>query len=284
MEAALGAALGDDLEASIDGSAPAFWGKLDGVADELPLPEGANPLSAMVTAPVELSRRLAQIGVVDRARGARLQPLLKPGQRLVSVEGDLWRWDGFCATADAPTAAAQRLAQKNRLAELDKAAIEAHKQVAASEAAYEQAKTALATDLENERNCRDAARSQQTQLGEARNELVRAERAVSELSNRRSALEEACVRLKSSHEETNSVHAEASASLLTTPDISLLEQKLATLRLEVASERAAFAEARPYSMVCRVKNYCVDSVWKPLAGNANLGLIVPQMLKNKLQF
>ncbi len=51
-----------------------------------------------------------------RDEGARLQPLLKPGQRLVSVEGDLWRWDGFRAWAeDAPSAAALRLQQLNRL-------------------------------------------------------------------------------------------------------------------------------------------------------------------------
>ena len=31
----------------------------------------------------------------------------------------MWRWDGFVSAADAPSAAAQRLAQRNRLAELD---------------------------------------------------------------------------------------------------------------------------------------------------------------------
>ena len=35
---------------------------------------------------------------------------MKPGQRLVSVEGDLWRWDGFAVAANAPTGAARRLA------------------------------------------------------------------------------------------------------------------------------------------------------------------------------
>lgn len=244
MEAALGAALGDDLEASVDGSAPVFWGNLSATADNQSLPEGSKPLSEFVAAPRELSRRLAQIGIVDRSQGSQLQALLNPGQRLVSIEGDLWRWDGFCASADAPTAAAQRLAQKNRLAELDETAIVAHKKITATETAFDQAKTALAKDLENERGCRDAARTQQALLGEVRNELVRAERAVSELSNRRSALEEARVRLNSSLEEVNSVHTEASATLLTTPDISLLEQKLATLRLEVASDRAEFAEAK----------------------------------------
>ncbi len=70
---------------------------------------------AMSRAPAVLARRPALTGVVSRGDGARLQPLLKPGQRLVSREGDLWRWDGYVAAAEAPRAAAQRLASRNRL-------------------------------------------------------------------------------------------------------------------------------------------------------------------------
>src|SRR3982074_930965 len=78
-----------------------------------------TPPRPRVTPPAELARRLAQIGVVDRALGPTLVAQLKPGQRLVSLEGDLWRWDGFAAASNAPTAAARRLAAKNRLADLD---------------------------------------------------------------------------------------------------------------------------------------------------------------------
>ena len=45
--------------------------------------------------------------------------MLKPGQRLVSRDGDLWRWDGFSVAANAPTGAARRLAGKNRLADIE---------------------------------------------------------------------------------------------------------------------------------------------------------------------
>ena len=72
-------------------------------------------LSRYVKAPQELARRLAQIGVVERADGPRLAAMLKPGQRLVSREGDLWRWDGFAAAAHAPTGAARRLAERGRM-------------------------------------------------------------------------------------------------------------------------------------------------------------------------
>jgi chromosome segregation protein len=44
---------------------------------------------------------------------------LQPGQRLVTAEGAVYRWDGLSPAADAPSAAALRLAQKNRLSELE---------------------------------------------------------------------------------------------------------------------------------------------------------------------
>jgi len=83
------------------------------------LPEGVELLAQHVRAPAELSRRLAQIGVITREEAARLAPLLKPGQRLVSPDGDLWRWDGFAVAANAPTGAARRLAGKNRLTDIE---------------------------------------------------------------------------------------------------------------------------------------------------------------------
>ncbi len=84
-----------------------------------PLPHGVKPLSDFVKAPAALARRLSMTGVVFPDQGAALQKQLKPGQRLVSARGDLWRWDGYAASADAPSPAAVRLSQRNRLAELE---------------------------------------------------------------------------------------------------------------------------------------------------------------------
>src|SRR5690606_9285834 len=118
-EVALGAALGEDLDVPVEPSAPVHWAGQEPSGDDPDLPEGARALAEFVSAPPQLARRLAQIGLVEAADGDRLRRLLKPGQRLVSKEGALWRWDGFTAAADAPTPAAQRLAQKTRLAELE---------------------------------------------------------------------------------------------------------------------------------------------------------------------
>ncbi len=117
-EAALVAALGDDLDAPVHEDAPVRWRMIEVNPGDEALPADAEPLSLHVGAPPELTRRLRQIGVVSRELGARLQPHLKQGQRLVSREGDLWRWDGFIAVAGGMTPAAQRLAERNRLADM----------------------------------------------------------------------------------------------------------------------------------------------------------------------
>lgn len=115
-EAALGVALGDDLSAPADEPAPIHWRTLLPMTDTPALPFGAEPLSRYVRAPSALSRRLSQIGVVaDTETGARLANDLKPGQRLVSRDGALWRWDGYTVSIDATTAAATRLEKRNRL-------------------------------------------------------------------------------------------------------------------------------------------------------------------------
>ncbi len=122
FEKALGAALADDLRASkIDQSDKASgWIPMPAYASDQSLPIGLVCIASHVSAPKVLSRRLAQIGLVDAAEGSRIQPLLEPGQRLVSREGDLWRWDGYRARAeDSPSAAALRLEQITRLSEIE---------------------------------------------------------------------------------------------------------------------------------------------------------------------
>ncbi|TKD44731.1 MAG: chromosome segregation protein SMC, partial [Mesorhizobium sp.] len=188
-ETALGAALGEDLDVPLDRSAPVHWGQSEIQPGDAALPEGIASLASVVRAPAQLARRLAQIGIVEAGDGKRLQALLAPGQRLVSREGALWRWDGFTASADAPTAAAQRLAQKNRLAELNAEAVHATRILGQAEEALAHAEQALARASDAERNARQAGRDAQHGLDAARNALAEAEKAGGELSSRRAALD-----------------------------------------------------------------------------------------------
>ena len=96
FEAALGAALGEDLDVSTQANAPVHWTQTENSESDPELPAGIKPLSELVKAPTELARRLAQIGVVEQAQGQVVSATLKAGQRIVSVEGDLWRWGRVC--------------------------------------------------------------------------------------------------------------------------------------------------------------------------------------------
>jgi chromosome segregation protein len=118
-EAALGAALGEALEAASDAAAPQFWTQVKGAGDPQ-LPAGVEPLINYVSPPKVMDRALAQIGLVEDEQGAQVQATLAPGQLLVSVEGTVWRWDGYVRKADAPSAAAIKLAERNRLEDLRK--------------------------------------------------------------------------------------------------------------------------------------------------------------------
>ncbi|MDR7222509.1 chromosome segregation protein SMC [Aminobacter aminovorans] len=244
FETALGAALGDDLEAALDRAAPVHWGDAKVAASDPKLPEGVRSLAEVVRAPRQLARRLAQIGVVDAADAARLQPLLAPGQRLVSKQGGLWRWDGLTASADAPTAAAQRLAQKNRLAELDAEAVQATFVVRSAEEALARAENAVRENTEAERQARQAWRDAQHHVGAARDALAQAEKAAGELTSRRAALDEARARVADAHEEAQAGYVEAEDMLGSAPDLADLQARLEQLSGAVARDRSAVADAR----------------------------------------
>ncbi|MBN8890153.1 MAG: AAA family ATPase [Rhodospirillales bacterium] len=119
LEAALGAALGEELDSAADTSAARHWRDLPPLEAAPGLPAGVAALATLVQAPPVLGRALSQIGLVDDdAQGAAAQAGLAPGQMLVSRAGAVWRWDGYTIKAGTPTAAAVRLQQRNRLADL----------------------------------------------------------------------------------------------------------------------------------------------------------------------
>ncbi len=174
FETALGAALGDELEASPDRGAPVYWQALADYADTPPLPEGVEPLAGHVTAPVELARRLAFIGIVaDEAMGQRLQEGLRPGQQLVTRDGAVWRWDGFTGRAGAPSAAAARLAQRNRLAEVRADLAAASEEAVATEKAHFAARRALDAARQTEKFVGERARLVERQAIERAREAER---------------------------------------------------------------------------------------------------------------
>ena len=177
FEAALGAALADDLRApEVGAEGRSGWAVLLDYDVPQGLPAGVARLAAHVKAPGVLARRLGQIGLVDRGQGAALQAALLPGQRLVSREGDLWRWDGFRAGAeDAPSAAALRLQQLNRLVQLKRDLEEVAAKAEGARQAHEALQGRLMDLSRADQLARDARRAADGRVTEANRAAARAE-------------------------------------------------------------------------------------------------------------
>ena len=87
-ETALAAALREDLTAPIDEAADRHWASLGPLERSAALPEGTKPLSEFVKGPAALRRRLSNIGLVPDTDGSILREQLRPGQWLVSKNGN----------------------------------------------------------------------------------------------------------------------------------------------------------------------------------------------------
>src|SRR5207248_313727 len=243
-EKALGAALGDDLDAPVDPSAPMRWTNA-GVADGDPaLPEGVEALAAHVRAPAELARRLAQIGVVARERGAELVSQLKTGQRLVPPEGDVWRSDGLVAAAHAPTGAARRPAERARLVDIENELEQARSDAAAKRQALETAEAELKAAASAETAARDAWRAAQHEADATRERHASTEREINRHAARKSALAEAHSRLNADLTEAFGAHQGATAALAELPPSLETETRLAAVRTDIEGHRRLAAEVR----------------------------------------
>ena len=243
-EAALGAALGDDLEASADEGAPAHWRGLPPLDEVAALPDGAEALSSFVEAPPALQRRLSHIGVVSKSLGPALQSQLQPGQRLVSLDGDVWRWDGFTAAADAPSAAAKRLAERNRLSVLNIELAEATRFADGARLEFENARATVETWGRRERETREALRAAHAAVEAARRSHAAHERQAAERLAQTGALDEARRRIGQSLAETRARYEASQREAAALPALDSLQQELGRFRDTVNVDRAAYAEAR----------------------------------------
>ena len=243
-EAALGAALGDDLQASSETGAPSFWQSIGTKAAAQKLPQGVSSLAQFVSGTNLLQRSLSQVGLVDQADGARLQSALLPGQRLVSKQGDVWRWDGYCATADAPTAAAKSLAQRNRLEQLVGDIEAAESKANAANETVEAARLAFETAAQAQDTCRLTAQNLQQELTSAQKQLAQAEAGVATQNAKLNSLETAQARLLSDMDEVAKLDAVAQSDLQAMGDAAGLEQAVAAARELLDESRARHAEAQ----------------------------------------
>jgi len=245
-EKALGAALADDLRApEVAGEKGSGWAVLPGYREAQPLPAGVRALSDLVTVPEVLVRRIGQIGLVDRADGARLQGALKPGQRLVSVEGDVWRWDGFRAAAeDAPQASALRLQQLNRLVELKRDLEEVAARAEGARQAHEVLTRRLAAASTADAAAREARRDADRRMADASRALSRAE---ADRSIAGGKLESARLALARHEEEAMGARTrlkEAEAGVAALPDLEGARAEVEDVKLTVEAARVTMLSKR----------------------------------------
>ncbi len=249
-ELALAAALGDDLNLSLSKkdaqTTLAFWSEdFASQAKAMDLSAlGVTPLSARVRAPTALSLRLSTIGIVTQSDGDRLQTQLPVGARLVSVEGDLWRWDGLIVRAKAPKPAAVRLAQRTRLDELEND--------------IDGLKPRLAEAQKTQAAAAEAVRGHEDTLRAARNRLPDLERqtrarqvalddrlrAQTQYEARLEGLEASLKRLSGEHGEMEHLYKAALASQSEALDAGGMKAALDAARAEAARHRDAAMRAR----------------------------------------
>ncbi len=250
-EMALAASLGDDLEASLNDKADLYWRKLDQHGEKqlanLPsLPEGTLALSEFVEAPEALALRLHMTGIIERGQGDELQGSLLPGQRLVSVEGDLWRWDGYGTRADAPTMAARRLAEKNRLEELRSTFRKQEQAVTKTKETHQQARMALEKLEQNHTELQEKHAEHRAELETKRRNLTEAERSAASQRARLEAISATKKDLVERHQAQSDRLKEIKLELENAVDLDQLENRLAKQTATLGKLRAAYHEAKAF--------------------------------------
>ena len=238
-ERALAAALGEDADAAVGGDGARRWAGAEVEPGDPPLAQGLEPLAGRVRAPAELARRLRQIGVAEDDLGQKLAV----GQRLVTRDGRLRRWDGFVSSGGG-AAAAERLIRSNRLAELSR-------QLSGFETAVEQAQDARDLAAQEVERWRSEGEAQRKAAGEAERGGREAERAadaavaaLDRLTAQREGLEQRLADLAPVDEAAAEALSSADKVLRGLPDPAVLEADLAAARGRATDAGNAVADKR----------------------------------------
>ena len=244
-EVALGAALGDDLIAPTDEASPIHWRVLPMFANPRGLPGNIYRLSDFVRGPAALMRRLSQIGVVENdAQGQRLHGELEQGQRLVSTNGSLWRWDGYIAAAGAPTAAATRLAQRNRLDEMRNELETSEAKADDARVQYEQTAAAARDAADAERGAREAVWTADADAQNTNDEASMLAESTVDARSRVSSLKDAIDSLNADVAELETQEKAACEELEGLADVGDRRRTVEEKHVELVNRRASLAEIR----------------------------------------
>jgi chromosome segregation protein len=238
-ERALAAALGDELSAPIAAEGKLRWAGAAVDPLDPPVPDGLAALAAHVDAPPALARTLALVLVADQDDG---RPL-RAGQRLVTRDGRLRRWDGYIVE-EGGAAAAARLIRLNRLDAIKAERPALAEAVEAHANALAEAETAL-------RQAEADGRAARQQLSEARDALRAAERTIDEqralaerLDQRRADLERRAEEQAVELAAAENAQKEADGVMAALPDGSGTQGEIARLNSACETARRGVADLR----------------------------------------
>lgn len=243
FERALAAALGDDLEAGLGAEAPLHWSGASFDGELPPWAAGLEPLAARVAGPASLRLRLGACAIVDHKEGPTLQKHLLPGQRLVSREGDLWRWDGFVRRAEAPGPQAARLEMLARAEALARDIADARGQAEQAQAAHRGAREMRTTAEAVLKQARAALPALRAALASARTAEGGALREFEKLGLRAESLDAERARADAALAEAKAALSAAEANLARAP-MPETEAELTRARATAEAQRQTAAAAR----------------------------------------
>jgi len=121
-EQAVAAVFSDELIASINEEQSSYWRILtDNVKSDFP--ENITKFSKLIKAPENLKKKLDFVGLIEEKFDVlKIQDELKPGQIIVSISGEIWRWDGYISKGkqNSSTKAVLEQLKNRRLKQLSK--------------------------------------------------------------------------------------------------------------------------------------------------------------------
>jgi len=167
-EAALSACLGADMLLPFDSGTTGFWRQDISSIAPVPEPKIGTPLIRYISGNDILRQAISGVSLIRPDDDPLLlQQQLSYGQALVTTEGHLYRWDGLVRTHTA-SAEAERIRQKQRLAELSGEAATAKQAQEALKSAFESAAEQAETAAQDSRSKQAEHKQAELVVGELR--------------------------------------------------------------------------------------------------------------------
>jgi chromosome segregation protein len=236
---ALAAALGAAFHAPLGSGETHWWALTSG--SSVKHPKNTAPLSAHVRVPAELTTAVAATGVAQSKSDAEaLAASLVPGQSIVTLDGLLWRWDGYRSVDSSEGAAITRRIRRAEeiRSELDRL------EESAKDIDLGLAQTEAADAAKNEAVAKSTLATSDRDLAEARRQVEHTQRRRVELEAKIAGMAETIDDARAQRDAETCDLEGARAELDAYPSITASETSLRAAREAQTSASKAYDTAR----------------------------------------